>query len=36
MELWPVQEVDRGVNISSLDAVRLPPEDRHRSGWPRP
>ena len=26
--LWSVQEVDRGVNIWSLHAVRLPPEDR--------
>jgi glutathione S-transferase len=26
--LWAVQEVDRGVNIWSLHAVRLPPEDR--------
>ena len=25
---WAVQEVDRGVNIWSLHAVRLPPEDR--------
>jgi glutathione S-transferase len=28
--LWSVQEVDRGVNIWSLHAVRLPPEDRDR------
>src|SRR5215813_13373015 len=27
--LWAVQEVDRGVNIWSLHAVRLPPEDRN-------
>jgi glutathione S-transferase len=26
--LWSLQEVDRGVNIWSLHAVRLPPEDR--------
>ena len=26
--LWAVQEVDRGVNIWSLHAVRLPPKDR--------
>jgi glutathione S-transferase len=26
--LWSVQEVDRGVNIWSLHAVRLPPADR--------
>jgi len=26
--LWAVQEVDRAVNIWSLHAVRLPPEDR--------
>jgi glutathione S-transferase len=26
--LWSVQEVDRGVNIWSLHAVRLPPEER--------
>ncbi len=26
--LWAVQEVDRGVNIWSLQAVRLPPADR--------
>jgi glutathione S-transferase len=26
--LWSVQEVDRAVNIWSLHAVRLPPEDR--------
>ena len=26
--LWSVQEVDRGVNIWSLHAMRLPPEDR--------
>jgi glutathione S-transferase len=26
--LWSVQEVDRGVNIWSLHAVRLPPPDR--------
>ncbi len=26
--LWAVQEVDRGVNIWSLHALRLPPEDR--------
>jgi glutathione S-transferase len=26
--LWAVQEVDRGVNIWSLHAIRLPPEDR--------
>jgi len=26
--LWSVQEVDRGVNIWSLHAIRLPPEDR--------
>jgi glutathione S-transferase len=26
--LWAVQEVDRGVNIWSLHAVRLPPADR--------
>ena len=26
--LWSVQEVDRGVNIWSLHAVRLPPTDR--------
>jgi glutathione S-transferase len=26
--LWSVQEVDRGVNIWSLHAVRLPPQDR--------
>ena len=26
--LWAVQEVDRGVNIWSLHAVRLPPEER--------
>jgi len=26
--LWAVQEVDRGVNIWSLHAVRLPPQDR--------
>jgi glutathione S-transferase len=26
--LWAAQEVDRGVNIWSLHAVRLPPEDR--------
>jgi glutathione S-transferase len=26
--LWAVTEVDRGVNIWSLNAVRLPPEDR--------
>ena len=26
--LWSVQEVDRGVNIWSLNAVRLPPADR--------
>jgi glutathione S-transferase len=26
--LWAVQEVDRGVNIWSLHAMRLPPEDR--------
>jgi glutathione S-transferase len=26
--LWSVQEVDRGVNIWSLHALRLPPEDR--------
>jgi len=26
--LWAVTEVDRGVNIWSLHAVRLPPEDR--------
>ena len=26
--LWAVKEVDRGVNIWSLHAVRLPPEDR--------
>src|ERR1700719_2316363 len=25
---WAVQEVDRGVNIWSLHAVRLPPQDR--------
>jgi glutathione S-transferase len=29
--LWAVQEVDRGVNIWSLHAVRLPPEDRDAS-----
>src|SRR5712691_3594325 len=29
--LWSVQEVDRGVNIWSLHAVRLPPEDRDRA-----
>jgi len=28
--LWSVQEVDRGVNIWSLDAVRLPPAERDR------
>jgi glutathione S-transferase len=27
--LWAVQEVDRGVNIWSLHAVRLPPEERN-------
>jgi glutathione S-transferase len=27
--LWSVQEVDRAVNIWSLHAVRLPPEDRN-------
>jgi len=26
--LWAVQEVDRGCNIWSLHAIRLPPEDR--------
>ena len=26
--LWSVQEVDRGVNIWSLHAIRLPPEER--------
>jgi len=26
--LWSVQEVDRGVNIWSLHAIRLPPQDR--------
>src|SRR6266568_8725648 len=26
--LWAVQEVDRGVNIWSLHAVRLPPQER--------
>ena len=26
--LWALNEVDRGVNIWSLHAVRLPPEDR--------
>jgi glutathione S-transferase len=26
--LWAVQEVDRGVNIWSLHAIRLPPEER--------
>jgi glutathione S-transferase len=29
--LWAVQEVDRGVNIWSLHAVRLPPEDRNQA-----
>ena len=29
--LWSVQEVDRGVNIWSLHAIRLPPEDRDPS-----
>ena len=29
--LWSVQEVDRGVNIWSLHALRLPPEERDRS-----
>ena len=28
--LWSVQEVDRGVNIWSLHAVRLPPAERDR------
>lgn len=28
--LWAVQEVDRGVNIWSLHAVRLPPAERDR------
>ncbi len=28
--LWALNEVDRGVNIWSLHAVRLPPEDRDR------
>jgi glutathione S-transferase len=27
--LWAVQEVDRSVNIWSLHAIRLPPEDRN-------
>ena len=27
--LWAVQEVDRAVNIWSLHAIRLPPEDRN-------
>ena len=27
--LWSVQEVDRAVNIWSLHAIRLPPEDRN-------
>jgi glutathione S-transferase len=27
--LWALNEVDRGVNIWSLHAVRLPPEDRN-------
>ena len=27
--LWAVQEVDRGVNIWSLHAVRLPPQERY-------
>jgi len=29
--LWSVQEVDRGVNIWSLHAVRLPPAERDRA-----
>ena len=33
--LWAVQEVDRGVNIWSLHALRLPPAERDPSGWPR-
>ena len=28
MSLWALNEVDRGVNIWSLHAIRLPPEDR--------
>jgi glutathione S-transferase len=29
--LWAVQEVDRGVNIWSLHALRLPPAERNRA-----
>src|SRR5258708_5402078 len=34
--LWAVTEVDRGVNIWSLHAVRLPPPDQNPANAPRP